>query len=53
MKTNLLYAVGPNGKDEGGRNYEKDYGHLEQEQIPEDADYETDDIALRVPLETP
>ncbi len=49
----LLYGVGPNGKDEGGHNYERDYGHLEVEQIPEDADYETDDIAIRVPPEKP
>ena len=28
-----------------------DYGHLDREQIPEDAEMGTDDIAVRVPVE--
>ena len=49
----LLYGVGCNGKDEGGKNYESDHGHLDREQIPEDAEMDTDDLAIRVPAETP
>jgi len=49
----LLHGVGPNGKDERGKNYRSDYGHLDQDQIPEDAERDTDDIAIRVPAETP
>lgn len=47
----LLYGVGQNGKDEEGKDFGSDYGHLEQDQIPEDADHDTDDIAIRVPAE--
>ena len=49
----LLYGVGQNCKDEQGRNYGMDYGHLDHEQIPEDAEMGTDDLAIRVPAEGP
>ena len=49
----LLYGVGQNCKDERGRNYGLDYGHLDYEQIPKDAEMGTDDLAIRVPAESP
>ena len=48
----LLYGVAENGKDEDGKNFWMDYAHLEPEQIPEDAEHDADDIAVRVPAET-
>jgi len=44
----LLYSVGPNGKDEQGANYWVDYGDAEPDDIPGDADRESDDIAIRI-----
>ena len=48
---NRVDGLGQNGKDEGGMNYGMDYGHLDRDQIPEDAEMGTDDIAIRVPVE--
>lgn len=46
----LIYSVGPNGKDEGGKNYERDtdFGRIADLKFS-DEEKSTDDIAIRVP----
>jgi hypothetical protein len=49
----LLYSVGPNGIDDGGRNFFADYETAEEFKRATEEEQATDDIAIRTPPKNP
>ena len=46
----LLYSVGPNGKDDGGRNFNEEYETWSEYQSATEEEKLRDDIAIRTPV---
>ena len=45
----LVYSIGPNGKDDGGRNYMQDNEHWYEDESATEEEKSWDDIAIRTP----